>query len=93
MIDRIVLDAIVYILPGRKHPRLRLHGYEYNVHKQEQSRTRWRCTQESRSKCAAVLYTTGNSVEVRRGHNHPAATGNDDSTMLSSRPVKVFYNF
>ncbi|KAF7282373.1 hypothetical protein GWI33_002750 [Rhynchophorus ferrugineus] len=77
---------------GRKHPRLGLDGFEYSVHKKEPTRTRWRCTQEGRTKCAAVLYTSGNVVEVRRGHNHPISTWEKKDEVRIPKYVTIRYN-
>lgn len=63
-----VLD-LIYVLPGRKHPRIVVDGFEFNVHQRKQNQTRWRCMYE-RTKCSVVLYTFGNTVIVRRTHNH-----------------------
>ncbi|KAF7282369.1 hypothetical protein GWI33_002747 [Rhynchophorus ferrugineus] len=61
-------DGIIYIVGGRKHPRLMLNDYEYSVHVQEHFRTRWRCTNR-RNNCSAVIYTTGNRVECSKCTN------------------------
>ncbi|KAH1028213.1 hypothetical protein HUJ05_001588 [Dendroctonus ponderosae] len=79
-----VLDAVIYILPGRKNPRLKLNDYEYVVHKQDQMRTRWRCTKR-RFKCPAALYSSGKCVEVRRTHNHPSEPRSDHDLNVTSK--------
>ncbi|ERL95197.1 hypothetical protein D910_12465 [Dendroctonus ponderosae] len=82
-----VLDAVIYILPGRKNPRLKLNDYEYVVHKQDQMRTRWRCTKR-RFKCPAALYSSGKCVEVRRTHNHPSEPRSDHDLNVTSKGRK-----
>ncbi|XP_072393839.1 uncharacterized protein [Diabrotica undecimpunctata] len=62
---------LIFVLPGRKYPRIIVDEYEYNVHKKEENKTRWRCTNESRTKCTATLYTFGHTVIMKRSHNHP----------------------
>ncbi|XP_060525350.1 modifier of mdg4-like isoform X33 [Cylas formicarius] len=84
-------DGIIYILPGRKHPRIRFNDYEFNIHKKETFRTRWRCSHESRTKCPAVLYSTGNMVQVRRTHNHPCDRWNVETKCQISKKVFVKY--
>lgn len=89
--ELIILDVTLFILPGRKHHRLRLEDYEYHVHKQEENRTRWRCAQERRHKCGAVLYTTGTFVEMRKGHTHAPAVCSDIGIIHNTRNVKLFH--
>ncbi|XP_056644124.1 modifier of mdg4-like isoform X46 [Diorhabda sublineata] len=62
---------LIFVLPGRKYPRIIVDGFEYNVHKKEETKTRWRCTNGSKTKCTATIYSYGNTVIMKRLHNHP----------------------
>nr|CAH7732202.1 unnamed protein product [Callosobruchus chinensis] len=81
-------DHLIYVLQGRKYPRILVDQHEYNVHKKEENRTRWRCTSEKNTKCKAVCYTSGNTVVLRRQHNHPPKQI-DNLNLLTSQYVKI----
>ncbi|KAG5900265.1 hypothetical protein JTB14_000792 [Gonioctena quinquepunctata] len=83
------ISDIIFILPGRKYPRIVIDDYEFNVHKKEANKTRWRCTNESKTKCTAVLYTFGNTVITRRSHNHIANKMENLSKIGLRKSVKV----
>lgn len=82
------ISGTIFILPGRKYPRLVFDNYLYNVHKSYGSKTRWRCMFENKTKCTAVLHTYGNYVVARKSHNH-APYPLDHTQTTTPREVKV----
>ncbi|XP_076252157.1 uncharacterized protein LOC143191191 isoform X31 [Rhynchophorus ferrugineus] len=85
-------EGVIYLMRGRKHPRLGLDGYEYSLHRKEPTRSRWRCANVGRTKCGAILYTSGDEVEIRRGHNHPVWTTEKKDEVPIPRHVSIRYN-
>nr|CAH7732203.1 unnamed protein product [Callosobruchus chinensis] len=70
------------------YPMLATGGFDRSYPQREEKRTRWRCTNVNKTKCNAVCYTYGNTVILRRRHNHPPK-GSGDLTLLTSRCVKI----
>lgn len=80
---------VIFVLPGRKHPRIEVDGFEYNVHKTKAHKTRWRCMNESKTKCTSVVYTFGNTVIVKKAHNHEQKNTTDTSKVGVPKYVKI----
>ncbi|XP_018573600.1 protein tramtrack, beta isoform isoform X20 [Anoplophora glabripennis] len=81
-------QGIIYISRGRKHPRLILDKFEFNLHIKDAFRTRWRCTNQNKTKCSAVLYTSGNEVTMKHEHNHLPREVKEDCPLIPQR-VKI----
>lgn len=81
---------IIYIGKAQKHPKLILDNYIYQIHIAEPGKTRWRCKYQTKYKCRAYLYSTGNNVFVQNTHSHPTEQVNLDD--LFPKKVKVIYN-
>ncbi|XP_060525318.1 protein tramtrack, beta isoform-like isoform X3 [Cylas formicarius] len=60
----------VFFLPGKKHPRMVLDGYEFNIAKKLVASSIWRCVRESK-RCKSRLKSFGKTVQVKASHNHP----------------------
>lgn len=81
--------GIIYFGKAQKHPKIILDNHIYQIHIQEPGKTRWRCKFQTKQKCKAILYTTGNNVYVHNSHNHPSEKVNVHN--LFSKSVKVIY--
>ncbi|ERL95200.1 hypothetical protein D910_12468 [Dendroctonus ponderosae] len=65
------LEGFIHVGAGTKNPKIILDSNEFTINTRQGSRTRWRCTQYFKCKCAATLVTYGRVVNVNRFHNHP----------------------
>lgn len=66
----IFILGLVYFAPGKKNPKIVVDDYDFCINKKVGQKTRWRCTQYSKTKCCCFLLTFGNSVVIYRSHNH-----------------------
>ncbi|CAH1986783.1 unnamed protein product [Acanthoscelides obtectus] len=65
-----------------------MDNYQYQIHYQDPSKTRWRCRMHQKNLCRAILYTTGNCVMIHNGHNH-APVDNIPYDHLKMQVVKI----
>ncbi|KAK9884692.1 hypothetical protein WA026_007538 [Henosepilachna vigintioctopunctata] len=61
---------IIYVVAGRKNPKLIVNENEYELHVKSNGRTAWRCTQYHKLRCKAKVITSGNTLEKKFHHNH-----------------------
>nr|CAH7732200.1 unnamed protein product [Callosobruchus chinensis] len=73
---------------AHKYPRMIMDNYQYQIHYQDPSKTRWRCRMHQKNLCRAILYTTGNCVLIHNGHNH-APLENIPYDQLKMQVVKI----
>lgn len=62
------------------------------VHQRGANKTRWRCAQINKTKCRAVLFTSGDQVRVFNQHNHlPTVEGKIIKSLCSQLvTIKTF---
>ncbi|KAK9884691.1 hypothetical protein WA026_007537 [Henosepilachna vigintioctopunctata] len=60
----------IYVVPGRKYPKIVLNDDSYEKSIQSNDRTFWRCTQYYKTKCASRIITMGNKLIKKYQHNH-----------------------
>nr|CAI5843118.1 unnamed protein product [Callosobruchus analis] len=78
----------IFVVAGKKYPRIIVDHYEYSVHKKVGLKTRWRCALESKTRCKAVCYTYGNNVVLRKIHSHQPSAFNE-SLVGTYRKVNI----
>lgn len=62
---------IIHVGRFRRHPKLIIDDYEYQIYDKSIQKTGWRCRYFRKHKCKAKLFTTGKTVRVYNDHNHP----------------------
>ncbi|CAH1986781.1 unnamed protein product [Acanthoscelides obtectus] len=63
-------DETIYFCEGRKYPKLLIDNYQFQIHRREEKKTRWRCVNCNKTKCTARAFTFGKTVSVHDTHNH-----------------------
>lgn len=65
--------AKIYLIQGKKLPKIVINGYVYGINRRCQDRTFWLCSSYYRKdKCTARVTTIGNrTAKLSNEHNHP----------------------
>ncbi|XP_023014993.1 uncharacterized protein isoform X49 [Leptinotarsa decemlineata] len=72
-------QGVIWIGVGSKNPKIILDDNDFVIHTKKSGQTRWRCSQYPKSKCQGALSTFGNTVKVRRFHNHAPTKPNREN--------------
>ncbi|KAL3277332.1 hypothetical protein HHI36_012683 [Cryptolaemus montrouzieri] len=60
----------IFVVPGRKHPKIIVDEDEYELHGNYKTKTMWRCTHYHKSRCRANATTFGKMLKKQNEHNH-----------------------
>lgn len=71
-IQRLFLSDVIYILPGKKNPKIVVQNNAYVINKKSEGRTSWRCAMYFKTKCSGRIVTRGKTLSVAAPHNHNA---------------------
>nr|CAI5843124.1 unnamed protein product [Callosobruchus analis] len=63
-------NETIHFCQGRKYPKLLIDSYQFQIHRREEKKTRWRCVNCNKTKCTARVFTFGRTVSVCGTHNH-----------------------
>lgn len=62
-----------------------MNNYAFSLNQKQENQTRWRCSNYSRFKCKAVIYSRGRTVTLVHSHNHEPEL---DSSFFAKNGVK-----
>lgn len=66
------IQAKIYLLPGKRSPKIMIDGYIYCINRRTPERTFWLCNSYSKTKCTARVTTVGSkTAKLSNKHNHP----------------------
>lgn len=75
----------MYVVSGKKYPKLIVKEDAYLRNYQNQDRNYWRCSQYFKTKCKSNLTTYGHIVQINNKHNHSPLNPQREKTT----PLKV----
>ncbi|CAH1381106.1 unnamed protein product, partial [Tenebrio molitor] len=81
--------GLIYVIPGRKNPKLVLDHNEFVINRKFKNRTTWRCTAYHKTKCRSALCTYGKIVKIYNYHNHSPYANHHDVAQLISQSVTI----
>ncbi|XP_023014980.1 uncharacterized protein isoform X37 [Leptinotarsa decemlineata] len=86
-------QAIIFVIPGKKNPKLIVHNDDYVINRKMEKRTIWRCSQYQRVHCKSRIITFGkNFMEIKSVHNHtPTYPDCEGAVQQRVRIVKRYY--
>ncbi|XP_063907082.1 modifier of mdg4-like isoform X21 [Zophobas morio] len=83
-------DCTIYLVPGVRNPQLLLEKNIFTCNRKRNNKTWWRCSHYYKSKCRAMLITSGRTLETVHNHNHASRSKKFDYNSMFSHNVKLF---
>lgn len=81
---------MIFFLPGHKHPKLVLEGYDYTINRKRENKTLWKCAFYTKTSCKSRLITSGRAVFITNDqHNHEPKLKESDLTNSVSHIVHI----